>query len=245
LDINLIDEENWVSQTTNFILFTLIATLIIFTLVISNRSVNTAKKMARGFYLLCLFLSMAALITTVLSVSGLLPVNDTYRLLFRGLIYRGWVVIGTGISAALLLLLNAFGYLRSRAMGEGLQSFTSSPYVLKGLCLSVSVSFLATEIGKLTHGAEMQQFFLESGYAAWFLYFIIAAEILGAIGLFISKMIVAAASGLAIIMFGAIYTHYRNGDPFSDSLEALHLLILLFCITTISLLRRKVPDGFQ
>jgi hypothetical protein len=234
-----------VSQTTNFILFTLIATLIIFTLVIRNRSVKTAKNMAHGFYIVCLFLSLAALITTILSVSGLLPGNDTYRLLFRGLIYRGWVVIGTGISAALLVLLNAFGYLRSRETSEAIQPFTSSPYLLKALCLSVSVSFLATEIGKLTHSAEMRQFFLESGYAAWFLYFIIAAEILGAIGLFISKTIVSAASGLVIIMFGAIHTHYRNGDPFSDSLEALHLLILLVCIITISLLRTKVPDVYQ
>jgi uncharacterized membrane protein YphA (DoxX/SURF4 family) len=233
------------SQTISFTLFTITATLIIFTLFICNRSVNTAKKMARGFYLLSLFLSLAALITTILSVSGLLPVNDTYRLISRGLIYRWWVVIGTGISAALLVLLSAFGYLRSRVTSEAIQSFTSSPYLLKGLCLSVSVSFLATEIGKLTHDAEMRQFFLESGYGAWFLYFIIAAEILGAIGLFVSKLIVPAASGLTIIMLGAIYTHYDNGDPFSDSLEALHLLILLVCIMTIALFVKKVPDGHQ
>jgi chromate transport protein ChrA len=91
----------------------------------------------------------------------------------------------------------------------------------------------------------MRQFFLESGYAASFLYFIIAAEILGAIGLFISKLLIPAASGLVIIMFGAIYTHYRNGDPFSDSLEALHLLVLLVCILAIRLLSRRVPDGYQ
>ena len=121
------------SQTTNFILFTLIATLIAFILVISNRSIDTAKKMAQGFYLLCLILSMAALITTILSVSGLLPVTNAYRLVFRGLIYRGWVVIGTGISSTLLMLLNAFRYVRSGVRSEAIKSFIGSPYLLKGL----------------------------------------------------------------------------------------------------------------
>jgi putative oxidoreductase len=95
----------------------------------------------------------------------------------------------------------------------------------------------------LMHDAEMRQFFLVSGYAVWFLYFVIAAETIGAIGLFISKLIIPAASGLAILMVGAIFTHYRNNDPFSDSLEAFHLLILLACILIIGLLRQKVSSG--
>lgn len=43
-------------------------------------------------------------------------------------------------------------------------------------------------------------------------------------------------------MAGAIGTHYRNGDPFTDSLEALHLLIILTCIIVIvSTTRRLIP----
>ena len=42
------------------------------------------------------------------------------------------------------------------------------------------------------------------------------------------------------IMAGAIRTHAHNGDPFSDSLEAVHLLILLACIVTIRLTAARV-----
>jgi uncharacterized membrane protein YphA (DoxX/SURF4 family) len=79
----------------------------------------------------------------------------------------------------------------------------------------------------------MRLFFLGSGYTVWFMYFIMALETLGAIGLFVSRIIVPSALGLAIIMFGAIYTHYHNNDPFSDSLDALRLLILLVCVIIV------------
>lgn len=41
-------------------------------------------------------------------------------------------------------------------------------------------------------------------------------------------------------MLGAIRTHVHNGDPFADSLEALHLLILLVSIIVIRLYQSKV-----
>jgi hypothetical protein len=36
------------------------------------------------------------------------------------------------------------------------------------------------------------------------------------------------------MMAGAIGTHWHNGDPFEDSLDAFHLLVLLVCILLLS-----------
>ncbi|MGD9560904.1 MAG: DoxX family protein [Pyrinomonadaceae bacterium] len=127
---------------------------------------------------------------------------------------------------------------------EASVAFTRSPYLLKGLCLSVACSFLATEIGKLAHDAEMRLFFLSSGYPIWLLYFVILAETLGSIGLFVEKTVVPAAIGLCILMVGAIYTHFSNGDPFSSSMEALHLLLLLVCVIGYQDLCRSFPKSF-
>ena len=76
---------------------------------------------------------------------------------------------------------------------------------------------------------------LRNGYPVWFLfllflYFTMIAEAAAAVGLLMPRVTRLAALVLAIIMAGAIGTHLHNGDPFSDSLEALHLLILLVCI---------------
>jgi uncharacterized membrane protein YphA (DoxX/SURF4 family) len=229
-------------EITTFIVSTLVTTLIIFAVVVRNRSAPTSERMARGFYWISLFLSFALLINTLLSVTGVLPIKGIFLLISRALIYRGSLVIGTGLSSAALILADGFGYLRSRVTTEGVRSFIGSPYLLKGICITVATAFFAVEIGKSNNDAEMRKFFLESGYPVWFLYFTMAAEILGSIGLFISRTIIPAAFGLGVIMLGAIYTHYRNHDPFSDSLEATHLLVLLACIIIISLPRRKVQS---
>jgi uncharacterized membrane protein YphA (DoxX/SURF4 family) len=116
---------------------------------------------------------------------------------------------------------------------DATRSFVTSPDLLNGVCVSVSLSFVCTEVGKLAHDADMRQFFLQSGYSVWFLYFTMVAETCGAIGLLFRKTLLTAAFGLMIIMAGAISTHLHNRDPFSDSLEALHLLTLLMCIVLI------------
>jgi uncharacterized membrane protein YphA (DoxX/SURF4 family) len=221
------------NETASFILFALIATLIVLVFIFRNHSVNTSKKTARVFYFLSLFLSFVALIHIILSVFGFRPANEAYRLWRLVLFHADRLIIGTGVSSAVLSLLNAS---RHFTAPESVQSFINSPYLLKGLCLSVSISFFGIEIGKSAHDSEMRLFFLGSGYAVWFMYFIMGLEILGAIGLFVSRIIVPSALGLAIIMFGAIYTHYRNNDPFSDSLDALRLLILLVCVIIVKLL---------
>ena len=164
-----------------------------------------------------------------------LPTNVLALWCFRVLIYRAWLIIGVAVSCAVRLSVNKLANATPMSANKAARTFITSPYVLRAICFSVSISFFCTEIGKLAHNAEMRQFFVQSGYPAWFVYFIIIAETTGAIGLFIPAALVPAALGLSLIMLGAIGTHLRNHDPFSDSLEALHLLILLASLLVISL----------
>jgi len=227
------------NQTNLFFVFTILATVLCFLFVISSRSVASSEKKARWFYFFCVAISLTALTANLLSVSGVLPMKGILGTIYQALIFRLWIVIGMGIVSMVLSLLWWFGSFVSISSNQAIGSFVASPYVLRGICFSVSISFLAVEIGKLTHDADMRQFFLDSGFPVWFLYFVIIAEILGAIGLFLKKLILPAAFGLAILMFGAIFTHYNNGDSFSDSIEAFHLLILLICIIVIRLIHQR------
>jgi uncharacterized membrane protein YphA (DoxX/SURF4 family) len=175
-------------------------------------------------------LSSVAFVWVGLDAVRVLPIEPGWNWLFRILVYRAWLVIGTAVSCVAVLFLNNYATPRLAIVTDASRTFLRSPYVLKGICISISVSFLCTEIGKLAHNSDMRQFFLQSGYPIWFLYFTIIAESAAAVGLLIPRFTVFAALGLSIIMVGAIGTHLHNGDPFSDSLEALHLLILLGCI---------------
>jgi hypothetical protein len=227
-------------ETSAFLLLTLAATMLVSVCVIWNPSISRAHGMARGFYILSVVLSLATLIYILLGDTGVVREGDEFFRWLRPLLFRGWLVIGVGISSALLVLLNLVASLQGAAGSPAVRAFITAAAVLNGLRFSVALSFLCTEVGKLAHLADMRQFFLLSGYAVWFLYFIMVAETLGAFGLLIRKTMVPAAIGLMVIMVGAIRTHAHNGDPFSDSLEALHLLALLACILVIRLLRPRV-----
>jgi uncharacterized membrane protein YphA (DoxX/SURF4 family) len=198
--------------------------------------------MARIFYALSLVLSAAALLYVLLTAFGLLSPGLGGSALLRFLIFRGWLVIGTGIGSTLLLVINAAMKRSSRFGSEATRAFITSPRLLDAICISISISFICTEIGKLTHDAEMREFFVQSGYAVWFLYFIMSAETVGSLALLVRRTRVPAALGLAVIMIGAMVTHLRNRDPFSDSIEALHLLVLLVCVVVIHLLQTRVQS---
>jgi uncharacterized membrane protein YphA (DoxX/SURF4 family) len=102
-----------------------------------------------------------------------------------------------------------------------------------GTSIFLGSIFLIATVGKLQNFAGMYAFFKESGYAKWFLYFIMVAEALGGIGVlmhFKFKTGVWAAYGLMLSMTGAILTHWRNGDPFSDSYAAAILLTTLILL---------------
>lgn len=101
-----------------------------------------------------------------------------------------------------------------------------------GLALSLHTAgwFIAFDIGKIAHDAEMRQFFASSQLPIWSMYVVLVAEISGSIGLCISRWRGASALMLALIMLGALGTHLRNGDPPGDSLDALRMLLLLIGI---------------
>jgi uncharacterized membrane protein YphA (DoxX/SURF4 family) len=222
-----------VTETTQFFSLSAASTLLVATCLVGTRSESVSRTCAQAFYWLSVTLSCVAFVWITLDAVRFLPIEPGWNWLFRILVYRGWLVIGTAVSCVALLFLNTYATPRLATVTDASRTFLRSPYVLKGICISISVSFLGTEIGKLAHDSDMRQFFLQSGYPVWFLYFIIIAESAAAVGLLIPRFKVFAALGLSTIMVGAIGTHLHNGDPFSDSLEALHLLILLVCILLI------------
>jgi putative oxidoreductase len=227
-------------ETFTFFLATTATTFIVFACIVWNASVRTAQIMARIFYALTIVLSVAALVYILLSASGLLSPGPRGSALLRFLIFRGWLVIGTGIGSTLLIMINGATNRSSRFRSEAIRAFIISPRLLDAICISISISFICTEIGKLTHDAEMREFFVQSGYPVWFLYFTMIAETVGSFALLLRRTVVPAAFGLALIMMGAIFTHLRNHDPFSDSIEALHLLMLLLCVLVIHILQTRI-----
>jgi len=98
-----------------------------------------------------------------------------------------------------------------------------------------TVAFLAAGSFKLMGAPEMVQGFEKFGLPVWFMYFIGACEVAGAIGLWLKLAPVGgvplrllAALGLAVIMVGAVVTHLIH-DPLSAAAPAALLLaILLF-----------------
>lgn len=194
--------------------------LVTIVIVTTNRSLGAADRIARAFGTTAIVISVLAFATGIASIAGALPSNAATRVVHQILIYRGWLVVGVALASVIMLAVRR----------PVVRAFVASPDVLRGLRISLALSFFITEIAKLAHDTEMRQFFVESGYPVWFLYATITAETLGSIALLASRRLVApAAAGLAAIMIGAIYTHHHNGDPFEASLEATHLLAIAAC----------------
>jgi len=72
------------------------------------------------------------------------------------------------------------------------------------LLVIVSVLFLVASYSKLTANAGAEASFTLAHLPIWFMYFIGIAELLGAIGLWIRCLQIYAATGLFIILAGAI-----------------------------------------
>jgi putative oxidoreductase len=104
------------------------------------------------------------------------------------------------------------------------------------ISISIANAFILATAGKSQNMAYMLDFFRQSGYANWFLYFIMSVELLGALGILLHYKLKTgplAAWGLVIIMLGAVYTHLHNHDPFSDSYAAVVQLISLSILLLI------------
>lgn len=117
---------------------------------------------------------------------------------------------------------------------------------LWAISITVANSFLLATVGKSTNMPYMIGFFKQSGYAVWFLYFVMAAESVCALGILLHfkwKTGIYASMGLMLIMFGAVYTHLRNRDPFSDSYAAISELISLMLILLIYYFEKLTPKS--
>lgn len=196
-----------------------------------------AREVGRGFLLVCALLALANLLgVAVVSLAGD-AMADAVRPVLRTLRMADWPLTGVA------LLLACAAWIRKRPAGDAsaISDFACRPETVAGLSVYVGLGFFAFEIGKLAHDAEMREFFLNSGYPIPFMYAVMAAEIAGAIALMFERTRRAAALWLAAVMIGAIGTHVRNGDPFSDSLDALRMLLISVSILALCPRRRNRP----
>ena len=97
-----------------------------------------------------------------------------------------------------------------------------------GLLMASAVLALivgAAGIAKLMGVPMVHESFAKLGLPVWFGYFIGAAEVAGAVGLFIRPLAALAAAGLAIIGLGAVYFHVTH-PPISAGIPAMVMLAL-------------------
>lgn len=134
-----------------------------------------------------------------------------------------------GLAAAFLAALNASGPY------EGPDGRSADARAVLAAALLVAGKFALFEVGKLTHNAEMEEFFRQSGYSPQLHYVVAGCEITGSALLLLPFRLprIGAALGLLVIMAGAVATHVRNGDPLTASHDALlqaTLLIMLLAL---------------
>jgi DoxX-like family len=136
-----------------------------------------------------------------------------------------------------------YGYLLGRLFFRGGYSERIFYRVLWAATIVHGNEFILVTVGKSISMPYMITFFHQSGYAVWFLYFIMTAEAAGGIGILLHFRLrtgIPAVVGLLLIMMGAVYTHWHNGDPFSDSYAAVDQLIGLSLLLALFLRERKI-----
>jgi len=93
--------------------------------------------------------------------------------------------------------------------------------------------------GSKLAGAQMHvESFTHYGLPVAFMYFIGAAEVAGAIGLWISRVSALAAMGLVVIMLGAIIMHVIH-DPIMMAMPAAVFTVLLAIVVIVMLPKFK------
>jgi len=103
--------------------------------------------------------------------------------------------------------------------------------IYKILSYLLAFAFGSAGIMKLIGNPTMIEIFTNFSLPIWFMYFIGASEVVGAIGLVFGAKINPmlprlAASGLGLIILGALSMHFMN-DPFAKAIPAFILLALL------------------
>jgi hypothetical protein len=128
-----------------------------------------------------------------------------------------------------------------------------SPSMVRAARYFAASYFLMAGMFKWITYAEYS-FFQASGYSRLFYVFICGFECACAAGLLVKITILPAVLALTVEMVGAVYTHFHNylakgmPDPFSNSLDAFRMLILLAYVGVATLQRdrlaRKTAGSF-
>lgn len=87
----------------------------------------------------------------------------------------------------------------------------------------LALPLLMAGAGKLAGVPALLASFAILGLPGWFGTFIGAAEVAGAIGLFIAPLRAWAAAGISVVMLGALYFHVMH-TPLAQGIPALVLL---------------------
>jgi hypothetical protein len=164
---------------------------------------------------------------------------DLEKVLSIFLQFISLIMYGTLGYLAAYIALN-FEELTELAENKALQRIIRK--TLRAVSIAIANTFMVVTLGKSLNQPFMLTFFRQSCYAVWFLYFIMGAEPLGAIGiLFHSKLKTGplATWGLIIVMLGALITHLYYHDPFSDLHEAIIQLINLSLLLLIYYYERR------
>ncbi len=104
---------------------------------------------------------------------------------------------------------------------------TTSVLVWIAIALGV-LAYAAAGTSKVLGVDQMAQSFTHFHLPLWFMTFIGACEVAGAIGLLIRRVSALAAVCLAIIMVGAIYMHVTYDAPPMAAPAAVLLVLMLF-----------------
>ena len=94
------------------------------------------------------------------------------------------------------------------------------------LQLVVGLAFLAAGAAKLAGAKPLADQFREFGLPSFSMRLIGALEVAGAVGLFVTPVASWAASGLALLMVGAVGSHRRARHGLGQTAPSLVLLIL-------------------
>lgn len=198
--------------------------------------------LAKAYLMVAIYLALAVWIFFFAGVKNAFLLKALNILIHYGA-YATHLVLGY-IAANIFIRLHA----KDESSNDTLLPTTMN-ITLWAISVSVGNSFLVATIGKSTNMGIMIDFFKQSGYAVWFLYFIMAAESICALGILLHFKFKAgklASAGLILMMLGAVYTHWHNRDPFSDSyaavIELLNLSLLLFMYYLEKQVNRKLVD---
>ena len=164
---------------------------------------------------------------------------------------------GQGKAAAWVTLVSLFMRYVDRAClvvlgyGLGYVAGSGSRYVgflIRGLSIQLGIVFISGAIEQYKDRVDIEKFFLGSGYAVWFMYLILAIQLVCGVMLLFNLRFSAKVStvgALAVVMIGAMVTHFRRGDSFNIAIAATVLALKCLILLWIKWRERRIlrPHG--